>query len=384
MKIVKILLVYSMMIGILFGAKVTSAYWQKENKLSQYLLSENISLDILDKIPKNDKKYITEIRTNQLYYELKDSNGTLLQSLIPIGDEMQIQLAKDYDSDDYSFDIIPIKYDKREFNASVVIQTNISTDVSKTLHIPYLGRVFTKLLKGVIDSKKLRKGDKAFCIYTQKIRMGKPYLIPKIEMAMVHTRGKDRFIYADKDGYGYSSSKSSQPIKTTKSKSKFGMPLRHVRITSTFSYRRFHPILKRYRPHHGTDFGARRGTPLLSVADGRISFSGRMGGYGNVVKIKHAGGYESLYAHQSRRRAKRGQKVKKGQIIGYVGSTGRSTGPHLHFGLMRYGRWIDPMRVLGKKYVKSKTSRTIYKKVDIKNPKEKKRRLIRYIKSQKI
>jgi hypothetical protein len=103
-----------------------------------------------------------------------------------------------------------------------------------------------------------------------------------------------------------------------------------------------------------------------------------MRGYGKVVKIKHKGGFISLYAHQSRIRVHNGQNVKKGQIIGYVGSTGRSTGPHLHFGLMKNGRWIDPMKYLGKsksksvlktfsKYVDKKITK--YKKVTIKDAK---------------
>lgn len=111
-----------------------------------------------------------------------------------------------------------------------------------------------------------------------------------------------------------------------------------------------------------------------------------MGGYGKVVKIKHPGGYESLYAHQSRIRVKRGQKVKKGQIIGYVGSTGRSTGPHLHFGMKKHGKWINPMRVLRKASIKDTVLKkfteyqdvttTKYKEVVIKNAKEKKAKLL--------
>jgi hypothetical protein len=169
------------------------------------------------------------------------------------------------------------------------------------------------------------------------------------------------------------------------------MPVRHVRITSSFSHRRWHPIIKRYRPHHGTDFGGKRGTPLLSIADGVVSFAGRMSGYGNVVKIKYSGGYEALYAHQSRIHAKNGQRVKKGDIIGYLGNTGMSTGPHLHFGLMRYGKWIDPMTILRKTSVAAgvlkkfseyrNVTTTKYKEVEIKNADENKAKLLAYIKS---
>jgi hypothetical protein len=114
-----------------------------------------------------------------------------------------------------------------------------------------------------------------------------------------------------------------------------------------------------------------------------------MGGYGNVVKIKHAGGYLSLYAHQSRIRVKRGAYVKKGQVIGYVGSTGRSTGPHLHFGLMKNGRWVDPMKVLRKKSIKTSIMKkftryedakiTKYKAVNMEQITKDKAKLMHYI-----
>jgi murein DD-endopeptidase MepM/ murein hydrolase activator NlpD len=227
--------------------------------------------------------------------------------------------------------------------------------------------------------------------------------MPDIKIARVKMGKKEQFIYVDEEGHGYKSSSKSQAytvngkkkvtfsrrVPVSSQRARFGMPLRHARITSSFSYRRWHPILHRYRPHHGTDFGARRGTPLLAVNKGRVSFAGWMGGYGKVVKIKHPGGYESLYAHQSRIRVKRGQRVSKGDIIGYVGSTGRSTGPHLHFGLMKNGRWINPMKVLRKKSIKTSILKKFtkyedvktvkYKQVEIKNAKENKVKLLRYI-----
>jgi murein DD-endopeptidase MepM/ murein hydrolase activator NlpD len=210
--------------------------------------------------------------------------------------------------------------------------------------------------------------------------------MPDILVAMIETKNKRRFIFADEAGVPYIDTcktvtydakgkpVTASQIKKIKRADKFGMPLRHVRISSRFTYKRWHPILHRYRPHLGTDFAARRGTPLLAVAPGKVIFAGRKGGYGKVVKIKHSGGYVSLYAHQSRIRAKRGQRVKKGQVIGYVGSTGRSTGPHLHFGLYKNGRAIDPMKVLKKK----STRRHLFvtKKIEIKGAKRNKKRLL--------
>ncbi len=94
------------------------------------------------------------------------------------------------------------------------------------------------------------------------------------------------------------------------------------------------------------DFRAKRGTPIFAVADGVVIYAGELGGYGKVVKIKHRDEYITLYAHQSRIGVKKGRIVKRGDIVGYVGSTGVSTGPHLHFGLYLNGRAINPMPMI--------------------------------------
>ncbi len=115
-------------------------------------------------------------------------------------------------------------------------------------------------------------------------------------------------------------------------------------VTSTFGMRR-HPILGYKRMHSGLDFQAAHGTPIYAVTDGVISFAGRKGGYGNFIQINHNGGLASGYGHMSRFAARYGQNVRRGQIIGYVGSTGLSTGPHLHYELYRGGHPINPLSV---------------------------------------
>ena len=110
-------------------------------------------------------------------------------------------------------------------------------------------------------------------------------------------------------------------------------PLNFTRISSGFNKRRFHPILKKYIPHHGIDYAAPHGTKVWAIADGTVSFVGKRGALGNYVEIKHKNGYKTGYGHLSKfpRRLRAGQKVKQKQTIGYVGATGRATGPHLHF-----------------------------------------------------
>jgi murein DD-endopeptidase MepM/ murein hydrolase activator NlpD len=112
-------------------------------------------------------------------------------------------------------------------------------------------------------------------------------------------------------------------------------------ITSHFSYARFHPILKIYRPHLGTDYAAPIGTPVQSIGDGRVVFAGRKGEDGNLVKIQHSSGYETYYMHLSRILVHDGEHVAQGQRIGLVGMTGLATGPHLDFRIERHGQFMN-------------------------------------------
>jgi len=125
-------------------------------------------------------------------------------------------------------------------------------------------------------------------------------------------------------------------------------PLKYVRITSRFG-KRFHPVLHRTKGHMGVDFAAPTGTPVRATADGRVVHAGYDRGSGNMVAIAHPGGVTSLYMHLQRfaKGLKQGQAVEQRQVIGFVGTTGLSTGPHLHFGLKKDGRYIDPLRQRG-------------------------------------
>lgn len=124
-------------------------------------------------------------------------------------------------------------------------------------------------------------------------------------------------------------------------------PLKFSRISSKFSNSRLHPVLKIRRPHHGVDYAAPMGTPVHAVADGTVTYKGWGGGGGNTVKIKHAGDYMTGYLHLSKYAAgiNVGSRVSQGDLIGYVGSTGTSTGPHLDYRVWKNGKAIDPLKV---------------------------------------
>ena len=125
-------------------------------------------------------------------------------------------------------------------------------------------------------------------------------------------------------------------------------PLRYDHISSPYNLRRRHPILKRIMPHEGIDYAAAPGTTVWAAADGEVTFAGARGPNGNLIALQHAGGFETFYAHLMRIASgiKRGAHVRQRQPIGAVGTTGRSTGPHLHFALKRHGGFVDPMTQL--------------------------------------
>ena len=126
-----------------------------------------------------------------------------------------------------------------------------------------------------------------------------------------------------------------------------GMPLAFTRLTSQFG-NRFHPMSGRYQPHAGIDLAAPMGSPVMATADGIVNVAGWSGGYGLLIQIDHGGAVETRYAHLSQLAVASGQSVKRGQIIGFVGSTGRSTGPHLHYEVRQSNVAVNPLSLSAK------------------------------------
>jgi murein DD-endopeptidase MepM/ murein hydrolase activator NlpD len=166
--------------------------------------------------------------------------------------------------------------------------------------------------------------------------------------------GDLRAVQLENDGHTYSALRHEHsdgdvgwyhPDGTASKRAFLRSPLAFSRVTSGFDPRRYHPILKKTRPHNGTDFGARTGTPVRAVSDGRVVLAGRNGGYGNQVKLDHAGPYTTSYSHLQKLKVRNGQRVKQGDIIGTVGSTGLATGPHLHFEMRINGKPVNALKV---------------------------------------
>lgn len=187
-------------------------------------------------------------------------------------------------------------------------------------------------------SSDLRPGDTLKVIFEEYHRDGILIDHGKILAAEIVNRGKTYTLYSFAEP-------QSIPVPTAKNRLFLRYPLQFTRITSVFTDARLHPILERVRPHTGVDFSAPRGTPVRAVANGKVSFAGRQSGYGNVVRIDHFGPYDTAYAHLDRiaREVSEGASVEKGQVIGFVGSTGLATGPHLHFELYKDGKFVNPL-----------------------------------------
>ncbi|SFV78800.1 Peptidase, M23/M37 family [hydrothermal vent metagenome] len=220
-------------------------------------------------------------------------------------------------------------------HSTIIITQSLNYDAKKANISPKIVKTLIRIFSWEIDfNKDLRKGDRFIIV-------GKHGANPSALIYIGATKSVAVFSYIDKRGrIGYYdiNGKSLYP-------SFLKAPLKYKRISSKFQRKRLHPILKTWKPHRAVDYAAKKGTPVYSVASGVIQHRKRMGALGNVVHIKHGSNYVTVYGHLSKfaRGLKPSSKVEKGQVIGYVGSTGRSTGPHLHYELRYKGVRRNPL-----------------------------------------
>ena len=332
--------------GLIFLSVLLSAStlhvekWGQGETFLTFLEKNGLPSNIYYSLPAEDQEITAEIRSNVKYQMLKEDDGTIEQVLIPIGEELQLHLIKQ--SDGYKLTTTPVAYKEEKLSITVDIQSSPYQDIINETNNYLLAHEFVQAFKNSVNFKRLRKGDKLVIFYTKRKRLGTQYGSPKIEAAMVEVRGHKNYVFRYNKGRFYDAkAKEVEGFFLSK-------PVNYRRISDKFTYKRWHPILKRYRAHLGIDYAARSGTPIRSAGDGKIVQLGRKGGYGKTITVRHANGYKTLYAHMRayRKGMKRGKWVKKGQVIGYVGSTGMSTGPHLHFGLYKNNRAINPNSVV--------------------------------------
>lgn len=320
--------------ALAFGATSKSEIWSSGQTFLKFLEGKNIPSSVYWNLHAEDKELTAEIYAGVRYYTLED-NGALIQALIPLNDEMQIHLFRD--GSDYKVDFIPVKYFKNSAQIAISIQKSPYQDLYELTGDTNLSNEFVNIYKNSIDfSKNVLRDDKLALIYDYKYRLGRGFGSPDIKAALIETNRKPNFLFAHTNGKYYDEKGNEMQGFL------LNLPVFGARISSRFSLNRKHPILKVRRPHYGIDYAAPKGTAVRAAAGGRVIFAGSKSGYGKVVEIMHDSGLKTLYGHLNSYSVKKGQRVKSGQKIAQVGNSGLSTGPHLHFGLYKNNRPINP------------------------------------------
>ncbi|MCT7492072.1 peptidoglycan DD-metalloendopeptidase family protein [Aliarcobacter cryaerophilus] len=340
----KIILLICILFNTLFSAQIEELSWQKGESFLTFLEKNKIPLKLYYDLDKEDQELCSEIQSGNRFFSYTEEDGSLIQALIPVSLDMQIHIYKD-SSNEYKFQTLPINYTEKSELIAIPITESISNDIQKATGDVTIAAILNTLFSNSnADFKKMKKGDFIAIEYNQKTYMGKLHGMPEINAAMIQINGKPfyRFRnskddkYYDENGVGFTKTYL------------FQIPLTFTRVSSPFTNKRYHPVLKRYRAHLGTDFAAPTGRNIYAASDGKVEFVGTQSGYGKTVIINHQNGYKTLYAHQNgfAKGIRVGQMIKKGTHIGYVGSTGLSSGPHLHLGMYKNNVAIDPMTVL--------------------------------------
>ncbi|MFQ6069285.1 MAG: M23 family metallopeptidase [Candidatus Aminicenantales bacterium] len=272
--------------------------------------------------------------------------GTFKRLEYDIDEDRYLLLVKD--GENYRAEIKDIPYKTEVGLISGTVEDNLITAVNKEGEENYLAlfladRIFPWDIDFYTDP---RPGDTFKILFEKKYLRGEFVGYGKIIAAEYVNQGKkfQAFYYSypgTNRGDYYDAEGNSLEREFLKS------PIPFSRITSFFSLKRLHPIRKIYRPHFGVDYAARIGTPVQATAEGTVTYAGWNGAAGYMVKIRHKNGYETLYLHlHPRKRApgiRKGAKVRQGQTIGYVGSSGESTGPHLDYRIKHRGRYLNPL-----------------------------------------
>jgi len=322
----------------LYDNRVEDKIWKSGETLLGFLQENMLPLRLYYDLDSEDEKLAGDIRSGTICNVLRDETYEVSQALIPLNEELQLHIVRD-DNQSYSMTVEPILYQTKEQKLLISFEDIFSKDILNKTGNFKLAVELEQMFKNTLDFTKLKLGDKLAVFYIKKMRFGKFYGTQEIQAAMYENKSKKYYLFANKEGAYYDDRAKATDINS------FMVPCKYRRISSRFTKKRWHPILKKYRAHHGIDYAGSIGTPIKAAYKGKVIFMGTKGGYGKTVIMRHPGGYKTLYAHLNGFNNKvRGKSVKKGALIAYLGNTGRSTGPHLHFGLSLNDRWINPER----------------------------------------
>ena len=321
---------------------------KKNETFDKILINYSIDKIEINKIKKTLEKNINlnKLSTKQIiYFSLDKTNNKIVEFTYQISNTQKIYLKRDIKNDNFAEEIVSIKLDKNIiYKENIILQSLYKSATDEKIPANIIIE-FARIYGFQVDFQRdVRKQDK-FQIMYEVFFNEKNEIIETGEILFANLKlsGQNNSLYYfDKEGSEGHYDKNGKSVKKALMKT----PINGARLSSPFGMRK-HPIDGFNKMHKGTDFAAPMGTPIMASGDGVVKKAGWCGGGGNCVKIKHNSTYQTVYAHMSKfaRGIKPGVRVKQGQTIGYVGSTGKSTGPHLHYEVIVNGKKVNSQKL---------------------------------------
>lgn len=319
---------------------------KRNERLGDILMEYNVPANLIHKISNLSRKIFDprKISANKKYTLICDKDSlTRAKAFVYEPNAIEYIILRFF-NDSLSVDVCKREVVTVEKSISGIIKSNLSETI-ESLGISHdLTNRFVDIFGWQVDFQRLQKGDKFKLIYQENQVDGVSIGIKQIDGIFFEHFGNEyyAFPFDQGDGIDYFDEQGKSLRKAL-----LKYPIEFTRISSRFNLNRFHPVQKRYKAHLGTDFAAPTGTPIRSVGDGIVEEAQYKSNNGNYVKIKHNSTYTTQYLHMSRIASgiHAGMRVRQGETIGYVGSTGLATGPHLCYRFWKNGRQVDALRV---------------------------------------
>lgn len=309
-------------------------------------VTENFNIEYSEmlKIVSSSKKIydFTQIKAGQPLFLYSNKEGEVSKMVYEKNSENKIVVEKD--GSNYNTKKEKIEYKITTTTAEGSISSSLFAAGKKVGMSEALVLEFAEVFAWNIDfATQLKEGDKFKVIYEKRSRNGKEAGYGDILAAKFINNGNEytAFLFEDKNGNKAYYNKNGESLVRQFLKA----PLRYDRISSGYTHARFHPTLGKNMPHKAIDYAAAIGTPIRAVGDGVVTYANWKGCYGKYIDVRHNGTFQTQYAHLSRIAVSSGESVKQGDVIGYVGSTGCSTGPHLHYQIKKHGVKVNPLDV---------------------------------------
>jgi murein DD-endopeptidase MepM/ murein hydrolase activator NlpD len=322
-------------------------YFAPNQTITEALLQQGLSTELIYNIVDCARPLynLAKVRAQKPYCIRFDRNGAFRDFRYAVDDERYLTVYNDVARDE----LVPVmknfEFEIQEAEVSGVIQSSLYDAIVDVDEQFQLAADLADIFGYDIDfSTDIQRGDSFRAVVEKRYLDGKFLKNGVVLAASVSNKGKvyTAFRFEDENGKPAYYASDGKALKKSFLKS----PLKVYRITSRFSYARRHPILKIVRPHLGVDYAAPIGTPVQAVSSGVVVSAGLKGANGRMVHLRHANGYETKYLHLSKIAVKVGARVDQGEVVGYVGSSGLSTGPHLDFRITHNGKPLDPTKLI--------------------------------------